>query len=117
MQSLQDTTRGFSLPKGPLFVSPKVTTDAVLHIKSQNIDKTKQIASLLELFDGRQDVVAGAYGNRNTDVESYMDTGIRPDKIYLINKRGVLRNARTGKGTSYAEQLENVDVLYPKYPA
>ena len=32
-----------------------------------------------------QDVVYGAYGNANTDTIAYLDVGIRPNIVYLVN--------------------------------
>jgi len=110
----QNSMGSVSVPKGPLFVSPKVTSQAVLAPGSQHEDKTKAIRSLANLFDERQDAIVGAYGNKNSDVEAYMDAGIRPDRIYLINEDSVIRNAKTGRKTSYGELVANIDALYPR---
>jgi phosphatidate phosphatase PAH1 len=59
-------------------------------------------------------VVYGAYGNANTDTEAYMEVGIRPNLVYLVNKSGQLRRVSDGAITSYGEQAKDVNRLYPE---
>ena len=59
-------------------------------------------------------MIYGAYGNANTDTVAYMDVGIRPNIVYLVNKTGQLRRVSDGHLTSYGEQAANANQLYPK---
>jgi len=61
-----------------------------------------------------QDVVYGAYGNANTDTIAYMNVGIRPNIVYLVNKDGELRHVSDGTVSSYKQHADSVDGMYPK---
>lgn len=63
---------------------------------------------------GFQDVVYGAYGNANTDTIAYMNVGIRPNLVYLVNKVGELRHVSDGTVSSYKHHAAMVDEMYPK---
>ncbi len=56
----------------------------------------------------------GAYGNANTDTVAYMNVGIRPDLVYLVNKVGELRHVSDGTLSSYKQHAASVDAMYPK---
>lgn len=102
----------YSLPKGPMIMSPisakaAITADA-------DVMKLETLKSLLNLFDIKHDVVAGAYGNKNTDTEAYLKSGIRGDRVFLINENSKLVNVATGNVSSYQLQAEGIDQYYPK---
>ena len=65
------------------------------------------------MFDVKQNVIEGCYGNHNTDTQAYMDAGVMPKIIYLVNNQGKLVNAATGLKTTYQEQIAKIDSLYP----
>ena len=68
----------------------------------------------LDLFDIKHDVVVGAYGNKNTDTEAYLKSGIRGERVFLINENSKLINVATGNMSSYQLQAEAIDQFYPK---
>ena len=112
-QDLQDQ-HGYSLPKGPVFMSPKTFAEALVDAMSDPSPvKTATLKGLLKLFDLKENIVHGAYGNRNSDTKSYMDAGISAEKIYLVNEKGILRRVSDGKRTSYLEHAKNVNQMYP----
>lgn len=115
-QDLQNQD-GYSLPQGPVFMSPKTFAQALVDAMTDpSIVKTDALVNILRLFDVRQDAIVGAYGNRNSDTEAYMGAGIRPNIIYMINNEGELLRASDGRLTSYNEHAQNVDQYYPKLP-
>ena len=83
-------------------------------LNDPSIVKTNQIRSIIELFDVRENAVAGAYGNKNSDTNAYLNAGLRSNQIYIINDDGILRKVDNGLITSYNEQADNVDTLYPR---
>lgn len=110
--SLPDFVR-YSMPNGPLFMSPisakaAITADA-------DVMKLKTLKCILSLFDLKQDVVLGAYGNKNTDTEAYLKSGIRGERVFLINENSKLLNVATGNVSSYKIQAEAINRYYPKW--
>ena len=102
----------YSMPLGPLFLSP-ISAEAAITADAE-IMKVATLRSLLDLFDLKQDIVAGAYGNKNTDTEAYLTSGIMGEKIYLINEASKIINVATGNETSYRLQTQRVNEIYPK---
>ena len=102
----------YSMPKGPLFMRP-ISGQASITADPE-IMKIAILRSILDLFDLKQDVVVGAYGNKNTDTETYLKCGIRGSKIYLINEDSKMINVGTGNVTSYPLQAQAVNDLYPR---
>ena len=114
LQDLQDQN-GYSLPPGPVFMSPKTFAEALVDaLSNPSPVKTSTIKSFIELFDLKDNVIKGAYGNRNSDTQAYMDAGIPTNLIYLVNDKSVLRRVGDGQRTSYAEHATNVNEMYPK---
>ena len=113
-QDLKDKN-GFSLPIGPVFMSPKTFADAMKDaLTDPSPVKAETMMSFLKLFDLRENVVLGAYGNRNSDTKAYLDVGISTDRIYLVNEENVLRRVSDGQRSSYFNHATNVNEMYPK---
>ena len=110
--SLPDFVR-YSMPNGPLFMSP-ISAKAAITADAEVI-KLKQLKCLLALFDLKQDVAVGAYGNKNTDTEAYLKSGIRGERVFLINENSKLHNVATANVSSYKLQAEAIDRYYPKW--
>ena len=56
-------------------------------------------------------MIYGAYGNANTDTVAYMDVGIRPNIVYLVNKSGqgpILLNFFLSVANSYPDILKHL---------
>ncbi len=95
-------------------MSPKSFKSALSDaLNDPSIMKTKQIRSFLGMFDLREGVVAGAYGNKNSDTNAYLNSGISSNQIYIINDDSILRRVDNGLATSYTRQANEVDSLYP----
>ena len=114
LQDLQDQN-GYSLPKGPVFMSPKTFAEALVDAMSDPSKvKATKIQSVLNLFDIKQDVILGAYGNRNSDTKAYLEAGIHPNKIFIVNEKSVVRRVSDGKKMTYQDHVNNINNMYPK---
>lgn len=59
--------------------------------------------------------MVGGFGNKNTDSMSYKNSGIKPDKIFLIGENSVVRMiTKSDFLTSYNEIADNIDKYFPK---
>ena len=105
---------GYSLPRSPLFMSP-ITWHKALFSPDKMSNKVFALDSLFDLFDLKSHVVAGAYGNKDTDTRAYLNSGISASKVFLVNKKSKMINVGNKENTSYMEHFRNVDKMYPKY--
>ena len=113
-EDLQDQN-GYSLPKGPVFLSPKTFAKALVDaLSNPSPVKTATTKAFLDLFDIKENVVLGAYGNKNSDTQAYMDAGVSTNIIYLINTDSVIKRVSDNKRTSYFEHATKVNQKYPK---
>ena len=77
-QDLQNVDGGYSLPYGPLFMSPKSLAASVLEEVTAGPagQKARTLNSVLSLFELGSAIVDGAYGNAETDEEAYRERGL-----------------------------------------
>ena len=95
-------------------LSSKTFTDALAAaVTSPNVEKAKTLKDIFSLFKLKSDIVAGSYGNKNSDTEAYTEAGVPDDKIWIVNSEGVLKSARDGAKSSYGEHALKVDSMYP----
>merc|ERR1719186_1663814 len=112
---LQDLNTGFSIPPGPVILSPVTFLSGLFKevvYKTPYIEKSKWIDEMNNIFVG--DAIVGAYGNKETDTKAYQNSGVPLERVWIVNPEGVLKNVGTEEETSYPDQAENVDTLYPK---
>ena len=94
-------------------MSPKSFAEALVDALSDPSGvKATKIQSFVNLFNIKQNVVIGAYGNRNSDTKAYLDAGIPRDRIFLVNSNSVLRRVSDGKKTSYHNHVVKVNEMY-----
>ena len=66
-------------------------------------------------------VVVCAYGDKDTDIQAYLDSGIMVNKIFLIinnkRKKVELINIAANQTTSYEIQSGSINTLYPNISA
>ena len=105
---------GYSLPRSPLFMSP-ITWHKALISQDKAAIKLSTLRSIIELFDTKENVIAAAYGNKDTDTKAYLDSGIEPNKVFLINELGHMIDIGTETKTSYVEHFQNISTMFPKY--
>ena len=75
--------------------------------------KSAMIESVIDLFDEREDIFVGAYGNKATDTRAYAAVDIPEEITYIVDKKSVLRRVSDGEETSYTEHFEEADEMYP----
>jgi len=118
---LQDLD-GYSLPPGPVLFSPTTFISGVIAevvTKTPDVQKTKTMDEIWNIFKSEKNtrientIVAG-YGNKPTDTKAYVNSGLPLNSVYIVNPQGVLKNEGTGDITSYEEQVQNIDALYPR---
>ena len=107
---------GYSLPRSPLFMSP-VTWHEALLLQDKATNKLSTLRSITDLFDLKENVIVGAYGNKATDTKAYLNAGIDPNKIFCVNEDGNMIDVATETSTSYFRHFRNVSDMYPKYPS
>ena len=113
---------GYSLPPGPIFLSPTTFVSAAIKelvTNTPHIQKTKTVNGIWNLFKSEKNTriettIVAAYGNKPTDTKAYVNSGLPLNSVYIVNPQGELKNEGTEEITSYEEQVENIDTLYPK---
>ena len=112
---------GYSLPPGPVLFSPTTFISGVIAevvTKTPDVQKTNTINEIWNIFKSENqtmidDTLVAAYGNKPTDTKAFTNSGIPLSAVYIVNPQGVLKNEGTGEVTSYEEQVQNIDTLYP----
>ena len=118
---LQDLD-GYSLPPGPVLLTPTTFISGVIAevvTKTPDVQKTKTINEIWNIFKSEknqriEDTLVAGYGNKPTDTTAYANSGLPLSTVYIVNPQGVLKNEGTGEITSYGEQVQKIDTLYPK---
>ena len=107
---------GHSLPISPVIMSPLVWHTAIWKDYKKAM-KLSALNSLLALFDLKETVVSGAYGNKDSDSQAYLKAGIADNRVFLVNPQSVMINVGTKEDTSYVDQVHqiNSDKIYPRY--
>ena len=112
-EQLRPNDKGFSLPISPLFLSNVLLFEGISEASDPSETKIATIRSIVEMFDLKEHVVSAGYGNQESDAEAYLKSGIEARKIFMVNKQSKMVNYGTGEPTSYKNQVENVDTMYP----
>ncbi|XP_040580012.1 phosphatidate phosphatase LPIN2 [Lepeophtheirus salmonis] len=104
------------LPKGPLLMSPKPAAETLYEstVGTPRYTKASNLNDLLNLFNDKDNVVKGAYGNVQSDSEAYQDVGISKSLIYLIEYGNLRREDRTDEVSSYHNEIRKLDETYPR---
>jgi len=112
---------GFSIPMGPVLLSPETFIDGIIsEVVEHDPDvlKTQKILGISEAFSTHDehnimDTVVAAYGNKDSDVKAYVNSEIDLNNIYIVNTKGVLENIGTGEKSSYEQQVDKIELIYP----
>ncbi|KAI6189639.1 Lipin 3 [Aphelenchoides bicaudatus] len=107
-----------TLPDGPVLLSP---TSVLMAFRKEVIERKPEefkiacLTDLLSLFPVKHPFYAG-FGNRETDIKSYVAVGIPPERILIIDPTGKVENAvKIGFETNYDTMLRDnlVDHFFP----
>jgi len=112
---------GFSLPVGPVLSSPNPFVNSLVsEVINGNpfIEKTKTILGIKRVFETTEkqsimETIVAAFGNKETDTKAYVDAGIDPMKIFIVDPEGVVVNAGTNETTSYLHLVQNLNEIVP----
>ncbi|KAM4033421.1 phosphatidate phosphatase LPIN3 isoform 2-T3 [Anomaloglossus baeobatrachus] len=107
---------GFSLPPGPLLLSPS-SLFAALHRevieKAPERFKIACLSDIRHLFTSSYPFYA-AFGNRPNDVRAYREVGVPESRIFTVNPRGELtQELNSSIKSSYAALRDLVNVMFP----
>ncbi|VDO04728.1 unnamed protein product [Rodentolepis nana] len=125
--SQADTTRGylgrvcqydkFRLPDGPVLLSPTSTLDALhreIIAKTPEVFKISCLKELRDVFPANSCPFYAAFGNRPTDVKSYIESGFDPGRVFTVNPNGELKNERIPcVKKSFGDVTSLVDHFFP----
>ncbi|XP_061601164.1 phosphatidate phosphatase LPIN1 [Cololabis saira] len=109
--------RGTVLPMGPVMLSPSSLFSAfhreVIEKKPEKF-KIACLSDIKHLFHPNTEPFYAAFGNRATDVYSYKEVGIPPNRIFTVNPKGELiqEHAKTNI-SSYGLLCDMVDHVFP----
>merc|ERR1712176_203914 len=103
--------RNFSLPFGPIIMSPDSLTTAFYRaviVKRPQEFKIPALSNIQSLFEKNHNPFYGGFGNRVTDLESYLKVGVPKHRIFIIKPSGDIHTNNKLFTTTY-DQL-NTDV-------
>ena len=106
------------LPQGPIITSPSRMLKAIHREVVSKSPQTFKIAALRDiraLFPSDVNPFYAGFGNRATDVESYLIAGFPRARIFCINPEGNVFNENHTYKKSYEALLEMVDFMFPSY--
>ena len=113
-ETLQDQD-GFSMPQGPVFMSPRpLAVAALAAIADPAPMKTALIKSITNTFERQANVFVGAYGNKASDAKAYVQAGIPTELIFIVDESSVMKRFSDQQVTSYRQHELLVDQMYPK---
>ncbi|XP_044154949.1 phosphatidate phosphatase LPIN3 isoform X1 [Bufo gargarizans] len=107
---------GFTLPPGPLLLSP-TSLFAALHRevieKAPERFKIACLSDIRQLFTDSYPFYA-AFGNRPNDVVAYREVAVSESRIFTVNPRGELtQELNSSFKSSYAALRDLVNVMFP----
>lgn len=104
------------LPDGPVITSPDRLFTAFTREVIKRQPQEFKIAALRDIAQlwpsGTLPFYAG-FGNRETDTLSYTTVGVPPERIFIIDPRGDIRNADRIFAKTYAGMNAIVDQVFP----
>lgn len=110
---------GMSMPRGPIICSPNRTFASlireVVRRKPQEF-KIPVLRSISDTFMMEDSPFVGGFGNRPTDEQSYVQAGVDPANIFIINTKGEIRyTKRDGEivVTDFEHLVEHCDEFFP----
>ena len=112
---------GFTLPEGPLLVTP---TSLFTAFQKEVIERRPEefkiscLKDIQSLFPSNNNPYYAGYGNKSTDVTAYKAVGIPVSRIFTINPQGEVKHevSRTFQ-SSYSKLCDYVDLIFPPFKA
>lgn len=107
--------RNFSLPAGPMIMSPDSLTTAFYReviVKRPQEFKIPALSNISSLFEKNHNPFYCGFGNRATDKESYLKVGVPQHRIFIIKPSGDINTNNALFKTTYDELNIDVDALF-----
>ena len=107
--------KNFSLPSGPIIMSPDSLTTAFYReviVKRPQEFKIPALENIRSLFASSHNPFYAGFGNRVTDLESYLKVGVPKHRIFIIKPSGNIQTNNTLFHTTYDELNVDVDSLF-----
>jgi len=106
----------YSLPDGPVFHLPRDLISSISDPAGAD-QKTAILFALWQCLKSHEEqdineVIRGAYGNNAHDLMAYSRAGI--SNIFIVNTVGELLDISSGSYTSYSQQVEHLDQIFPR---
>jgi len=103
------------LPEGPIIMAPdsllKAFTREVVRRKPQEF-KIPALNDIKKLFSKEHNPFYSAFGNRATDLISYLTVNVPYQRIFIIEPNGKIHTKNINIDTSYDELNANVDDIF-----
>jgi phosphatidate phosphatase LPIN len=106
-----------SLPEGPCMLSPSRLVESFSRevIRKQPEEfKIACLSDLRSLWPANHNPFYAGFGNRDSDVTSYLEVGVPSARILIINPQGEIRNSgKTYCWASYPKLLQLSTMMFP----
>jgi phosphatidate phosphatase LPIN len=107
---------GTMLPPGPVLMSPDRLFTALnreVILRKPEEFKIACLKDVARVFSVGADPFYAGFGNRDTDVVSYLAVGVPVGKIFIINPKGEIKTSNKTYKKSYSSMHEIVEVMFP----
>merc|ERR1712176_493350 len=107
--------RNFSLPMGPIIMSPDSLTAAFYReviIKRPQEFKIPALANIASLFAAHHNPFYAGFGNRETDCLSYGEVGVPKNRIFIIQPNGKIHTHNKAFVTAYDALSVDVETMF-----
>jgi len=107
--------QNYSLPSGPIIMAPDSLTTAFYReviMKRPQEFKIPALMNIQSLFNVDHNPFYAGFGNRLTDLESYLKVGVPKNRIFIIEPSGNINTNNTAFHTTYPLLNNDVDSLF-----
>ncbi|KAK8814340.1 hypothetical protein WA158_008202 [Blastocystis sp. Blastoise] len=111
---------GYTMPDGPIISSPdRVMASLMREVVLRQPEKFKvpALANIRTIFPSNINPFVAGFGNRPTDLFSYVQVDVPCTMVYITDKSGILTCKKGTKEivTSYIQLYDDVDTLFPPF--
>merc|ERR1719204_2801363 len=114
-EDLHSGEQWFVLPEGPVIMAPDSLLGAlhreVIKKKPQEF-KIPALADILNLFPAHSNPFFAAFGNRGTDLVSYLAVGVPEHRAFIINQNGKMHSSNKAFVQTYETLNDFVDDMF-----
>eukprot|EP01084_Bolivina_argentea_P061657 112712_1 len=107
--------RNFSLPFGPIIMSPDSLTTAFYReviVKKPHEFKIPALSNIQSLFNKTHNPFYAGFGNRSSDLYSYLEVGVPKNRIFIIKPSGKINTNNKLFKTTYDTLNIDIDQMF-----